>query len=131
MSAIEFASVVAAISQRLRELAVPWIGGAAGFADPARLELAPRTDPFTGQATLVGKWSPDAQGRRGAVTLNDDGSFFAEHDVLVWQGTHFVEAVTVWGRPGVMKGEARFLDETGEPAAGRHAGQGGGGWNSN
>ncbi len=122
MSALEAPEVVAAISQRLQELARPWVGGEAVFADLARLDLAARTDPFTGQPTLVGKWAPDAEGRRGAVTLNDDGSFFAEHDVLVWQGAHFVEAVTVWGRPGVMKGEARFLDETGEPATGRGLG---------
>lgn len=107
-------ALVAQISAKLRELAAPWIGGDGLFADPQALHLTSRADPFSGEATLVGKWSQDGLGRRGELTVNGDGSFFAEHDVLVWQGEHFVEAVTAWGRPGVMRGEARLLEASGE-----------------
>ena len=110
--------VVGAIAAKLRELAAAWVQGDPTFANPARLALAERTDPYTGQATLVGKWPPDEHGRHGEVTINDDGSFFAEYDVLVWHGEHFVEAVTAWGRPGVMKGEARLLEASGEQVPG-------------
>jgi hypothetical protein len=111
-------ALVAQISAKLRELAASWIRGDLAFADPARLNLAERVDPYTGQATLVGKWQPDGHGRRGEVTINGDGSFFAEYDVLVWQGEQFVEAVTAWGRPGVMRGEARLLEASGEQVPG-------------
>lgn len=115
---MDASAAVDAIAVKLRNLAAAWIEGDAAFADPARLSLAPRTDPYTGQQTLVGKWAPDAHGRRGELTLNDDGSFFAEYDVLVWHGEQFVEAVTAWGRPGVMKGEARLLEASGEQVPG-------------
>jgi hypothetical protein len=118
---IEASAMVAQISAKLRELAAGWIVDEPAFADPACLALVERADPFTGQATLVGKWPPDGQGRRGELTLNDDGSFFAEYDVLVWHGEHFVEAVTAWGRPGVMRGEARLLEASGEQVPGRAA----------
>jgi hypothetical protein len=111
-------AVVESIAAKLRELAADWIEGDTAFADPARLALAERADPFSGQQTLVGKWAPDQHGRRGEFTLNDDGSFFAEFDVLVWHGERFVEAVTAWGRPGVMKGEARLLEASGEQVPG-------------
>jgi hypothetical protein len=115
---VDSSAVVAQISAKLRELAAAWVHGDPAFADPARLTLGERTDPFTGQATLVGKWAPDEHGRRGEVTINDDGSFFAEYDVLVWHGERFVEAVTAWGRPGVIKGEARRLEASGEQVPG-------------
>lgn len=102
------------ICAKLRELAAPWIGGDALFADPVSLAFSPRADTYTGQTTWVGKWGQDSLGRRGEVTVNGDGSFFAEHDVLVWEGEHFVEAVTAWGRPGVIRGEARLLEASGE-----------------
>jgi hypothetical protein len=111
-------AVVAAIAVKLRELAAAWIRGDLAFADPALLVLSERADPFTGQATLVGKWAPDEHGRRGEVTINDDGSFFAEYDVLVWHDGRFIEAVTAWGRPGVMKGDARLLEASGEQVPG-------------
>lgn len=114
---METTAVIAQVCDKLRELAAAWVSDP-DFADPACLSLAERIDPYTSQATLVGKWSPDEHGRRGEVTVNDDGSFFAEYDVLVWKGERFIEAVTAWGRPGVMKGEARLLDESGEQLPG-------------
>lgn len=115
---MDHSAVVTQISAKLRELAGNWIRGDLAFADPSRLNLAERIDPYTGQATLVGKWTPDEHGRRGEMTINDDGSFFAEYDVLIWYDGRFVEAVTAWGRPGVMKGEARLLEPSGEQVPG-------------
>jgi hypothetical protein len=105
---------IAAVSEKLRSLAAGWLSAGDAFAEPARLVLSERADPYTGAATLVGKWFPDDRGRRGELTINDDGSFFAEYDVLVWHGERFVEAVTAWGRGAVVRGEARMLDATGE-----------------
>lgn len=108
-------AALAQICGKLRELAVPWVGHAPDFADPRGLNLQQQADPYSGLATLVGRWPPDSKGRGGGVTLNGDGSFFAEYDVLAWQGERFVEAVTAWGHPGRMRGEARMLDVRGEP----------------
>ncbi|MDY0012550.1 MAG: hypothetical protein RBS40_06620, partial [Rhodocyclaceae bacterium] len=109
MTTNDLSALVAQISAKLRELAAPWAAGDPSFADPRRLALAERADPYTGLTTQVGAWPRDSLGRRGEVTINDDGSFFAEYDVLAWQGDRFVEAVTAWGRPGKLRGEARLL----------------------
>ena len=99
---------------KLRELAAAWLEGGDGFARVERLVLSDRADPYTGQPTLVGKWATDERGRRGELTINDDGSFYAEYDVLVWHGERFIEAVAAWGRGTVVRGEVRALSASGE-----------------
>ena len=82
-----------------------------GFDDTPRWATARfevRRDPADGGEALVAQWSQP----RGELVIHADGNCYAECDVLK---THpedprwFIEAVTVWGRPGGIKGEPRLL----------------------
>jgi len=79
-------------------------------ADVGYCEL--RTDPFDSSRSFYGEWH-DANGKLlGNLTAHASGEFFAEYDVLLEHPTDrrwFVEAVTAWGRPGVVKAELRLL----------------------
>lgn len=86
--------------------------------DPHRAECSLRVDSYSQECVLVLRWAPDDAGRGGNLTINGDGSFFAEHDVLVDHPSlprQFVEATTAkvsgawphaknreapWGDPG-------------------------------
>lgn len=72
-----------------------------------------RKDVVDGSAAFYGEWR-DARGAKiGSVIVHATGEFFAEYDVLVNHPTDtrwFVEAVTAWGRPGVVKAELQLLE---------------------
>lgn len=71
-----------------------------------------RKDVVDGSEAFYGEWW-DANDRKvGSVIVHATGEFFAEYDVLIGHPTDrrwFVEAVTAWGRPGVVKAELRLL----------------------
>ncbi len=70
------------------------------------------TDPANSLPSYEGTWRNPQGIRCGSLTLNSDGSYYAEHDVLVLhpdKPNWFVEAVTAWGRDGVVKAEPRLL----------------------
>ena len=79
-------------------------------ADVNHCEL--RKDSFDGTQPFYAEWH-DANGRKlGEITVHASGEFFAEFDVLQDHPTDkrwYVEAVTAWGRPGVVKSELRLL----------------------
>lgn len=102
--------ILRAACDRLNALAAPWQSGDVPLVVPERVRWEERSDPFTGAPVANGRWPADAAGRRGEISVNDDGSFFAEHDVLAWQAKRFVEAVTAWGRGDHLCGEVRMLD---------------------
>jgi hypothetical protein len=59
-----------------------------------------------------GTWRNPQGSRCGSLIINSDGSYYAEYDVLALhpgKPNWFVEAVTVWGRDGVVKTEPRLL----------------------
>lgn len=70
------------------------------------------TDPANGLPGYDGQWH-DAHGQKcGSLAINSDGSYYAEYDVLVLHPRKprwFVEAVTAWGRDGLITAEARLL----------------------
>ena len=101
--------LLSAACERMNALAAAWQppGGTLVRAD--RVVWQEKRDPFSGAPVHVGRWPPDADGRRGEIQVNDDGSFFAEHDVLAWEEGQFVEAVTAWGRSDRLCGEVRRL----------------------
>ena len=83
--------------------------------DAARFDL--QRDPYTGEDSLRGDWFNAQQFRLGSILFHADSSFFAEYDVVCphpkdrrW----FIEAITAWGRDGVIKSEARLLPAMGE-----------------
>lgn len=88
---------------------------AAGQAPAIRLDEAIFTrviDPANGLPGYEGVWRDTRAQKRGSLIINSDGSYFAEFDVLVLHPSKprwFVEAVTVWGRDGVVKAEPRLL----------------------
>ena len=71
-----------------------------------------RKDVVDGSEAFYGEWW-DARDRKiGSVIVHATGEFFAEYDVLIGHPTDkrwFVEAVTAWGKPGVVKAELRLL----------------------
>lgn len=70
------------------------------------------TDPANGLPGYEGVWRDARAQKCGSLTLNSDGSYCGEFDLLVMhpgKPRWFVEAVTVWGRDGVVKAEPRLL----------------------
>ena len=99
--------------ERMNALAGPWQPADGPLIRPERVVWQARRDPYSGAQVHFGRWPPDLDGRRGEISINDDGSFFAEHDVLAWEEGRFVEAVAAWGRGERIKGEVRMLDAPG------------------
>jgi hypothetical protein len=86
-----------------------------GDVPPIRLQDAVFTeviDPANSLPSYAGTWRNPQGIRCGSFTLNSDGSYYAEYDVLALHPDKpkwFVESVTVWGRDGVVKAEPRLL----------------------
>lgn len=85
-------------------------------AAPAiRLEAAEFTqviDRSNGLPGYEGVWRDAHAQKCGSLIINSDGSYCAEFDLLVMHPSKprwFIEAVTVWGRDGVVKTEPRLL----------------------
>lgn len=69
-------------------------------------------DPALGMESLEVLWLGGRGEKLGSATLHGDGTFFAEYDVIQphpQRSKWFVEAVSAWGAPGVLKSEARLL----------------------
>lgn len=69
-------------------------------------------DPANGLPGYEGVWRDARAQKRGSLTINSDGSFHGEFDLLVLHPRKpgwFIEAITVWGRDGVVKAEPRLL----------------------
>ncbi len=74
-------------------------------------------DPYSGENSLRGDWFNERKARLGSMLFHADGSFFVEYDVVHPHPTDrrwFIEAVTAWGRDGVIKSEARLLPALGD-----------------
>lgn len=74
--------------------------------------LASVVDPANGQPGYEGMWRNQYGERVGRLIFNSDGSYYAEFDLCVRHPRKpglFIEAVTAWGRDGVMKAEPRVL----------------------
>lgn len=77
--------------------------------DDARFTL--KADPFSQEVSLYGEWQDGS--RFGSVTLFPDGRVFAEYQVLEphpQRPGQFIEAISLWGRPGAFKSEALLLE---------------------
>lgn len=69
-------------------------------------------DPALGNESLEALWLGKNGAKLGSAILHADGTFFAEYDVIQphpSKAKWFVEAVTAWGRDGIIKSEARLL----------------------
>ena len=80
--------------------------------DWRRLKFSVGQDPADGKDCLTGEWRNPAGHRIGQIQFNVDGSFFAEHDIVLAHPSDkrwFVEAIEAWGRDGHITTEPRFL----------------------
>lgn len=69
-------------------------------------------DPADPRPAFEGSWRNARGERSGGMVLNADGSYFAEYDLCVphpAKPAWFVEAVTAWGRDGMVRSEPRLL----------------------
>lgn len=69
-------------------------------------------DPSNGLPGYEGVWRDAGSQKRGSLTINSDGSYHGEFDLLVMHPDKprwFIEAITAWGRDGVVKVEPRLL----------------------
>ncbi len=86
--------------------------GAAPRINACAAQFTRVTDPANQLAGYEGIWR-NARGERcGTLTINGDGSFFAEYDLFCphprdprW----FVEMVTAWGRDDEIRSEATLI----------------------
>jgi len=77
------------------------------------LEFAVKQDPADGSDCLTGEWKDPSGYRIGQIQFNGDGSFFAEHDIVLAHPSDkrwFVEAVEGWGRGNNITTEPRLLE---------------------
>jgi hypothetical protein len=82
-----------------------------------QIELAPVqfnrvTDPANQQPGFEGIWRNARNERCGCLTINSDGSFYAEYDLFCphprdprW----FVEMATAWGNESSLRSEAKLV----------------------
>jgi len=78
----------------------------------SELVFSIKPDTVDGVDCLTGDWKDPSGYRVGQIQFNGDGSFFAEHDiVLAHPGDKrwFVEAVEAWGRLNQINSEPRLL----------------------
>jgi len=80
----------------------------------AKFELV--RDPALGECSLIGIWrNPDGT-KQGELLFHEDGTFFAEYDVVCphpHDKRWFIEAVTAWGKGDEVKSELRLLPAMG------------------
>lgn len=73
-------------------------------------------DPASNEFSLIGTWRDKNGHKQGMILFHADGSFFAEYDVICEHPKKphwFVEAVTAWGKDGLIKAEPRLLPVAG------------------
>ncbi len=86
--------------------------GAAPKIELAALQFTRVIDPGNQLPGYEGVWRNARNERCGMLTINSDGSFFAEYDLFCphprdvrW----FVEMVTAWGRGDMLRSEAKLI----------------------
>jgi len=103
-------TICISLNQELLKLGFPQDSVAVAAYTDAEYRL--ERDPFSGRHSLVGVWRNSEGFKCGELLFHDDGSFFAEYDVVRVHPAKprwFVEAVTAWGRGSTLKSEPRLL----------------------
>ena len=86
--------------------------GTAPKIELAAVQFTRVTDPVNQQPGYEGVWRNARKDRCGILTLNTDGSFYAEYDLFCEHprdARWFVEMVTAWGREGAVRSEAKLI----------------------
>ena len=88
-----------------------------GISHPADISLSDAVftrviDPENQLPGYEGVWRNARKERCGTLSLNTDGSFFAEYDLFVphpHDQRWFIEMVTAWGRDGLIRAELQMI----------------------
>jgi len=92
--------------------------GKLGLAEEVELmqveaaEFSISTDPSDASESLTGLWRDGRGFYIGSIVVHADNSFFAEYGMAVphpKKSGWFIDAITAWGRDGVVKSEPRLL----------------------
>jgi hypothetical protein len=101
--------IVAALQKEADSLAAT---GASPRIELAALQVTRVTDPSNRQPGFEGVWRNARNERCGMLTINSDGSFYAEYDLFCphpQDARWFVELVTAWGAGMALRSEARLI----------------------
>jgi len=86
--------------------------GKAPKIELASVQFVRVTDPANLQPGFEGVWRNARNERCGTLTINSDGSFFAEYDLFCQhpRDAHcFVEMVTAWGQGDAVRSEVKLV----------------------
>ncbi len=86
--------------------------GAAPKIELAGMQFARITDPFNQQPGYEGIWRNARNDRCGTLTINSDGSCYAEYDLFCPHPSDtrwFVQMVTAWGNGESVRSEATLV----------------------
>jgi hypothetical protein len=101
--------IVHALQQEVERCSAP---GTAPNIELAPLQFVRVTDPANRQPGFEGVWRNARNERCGMLTINSDGSFYAEYDLFCphpQDARWFVELVTAWGAGEALRCEARLI----------------------
>jgi hypothetical protein len=109
----EFEPLVGRIAQTLQQEAGRYTEpGCTPQIELFALSFTQVTDPANQQSGYEGVWRNGRNDRCGTLTINSDGSFYAEFDLFCphprdtrW----FVEMVTAWGNRDSVRSEAKLI----------------------
>ncbi|MFA5825731.1 MAG: hypothetical protein WC825_07130 [Gallionellaceae bacterium] len=105
---------VRALQQEAERYAV---AGATPKIEQAALQFSRVIDPGNQLPGYEGVWRNARNDRCGTLTINSDGSFFAEYDLFCphpRDARWFVEMVTAWGNASSLRCEAKLIPSLGE-----------------
>ena len=101
--------VVLALQQEAARYTAP---SAAPEIELAALQFTRVVDPGNQLPGYEGVWRNARNDRCGTLTINSDGSFFAEYDLFCQHprdARWFVEMVTAWGNAASLRCEAKLI----------------------
>lgn len=101
--------IVAALQE---EVVLYSAAGSAPKIEFAAVQFVHVTDPFNQQQGYQGTWRNARNERCGTLTINSDGSFYAEYDLFCphpRDARWFVEMVTAWGNQESVHSEAKLI----------------------
>lgn len=78
----------------------------------AAVQFTRITDPSNQQQGFEGVWRNARNERCGSLSINSDGSFYAEYDLFCphpRDARWFVEMVTAWGRGDAVRSEVKLI----------------------
>jgi hypothetical protein len=108
----ELERLVERVVQALQQEAQRFTIGATPKISLAAVKFTRVTDPVNQLPGYEGVWRNARNERCGFLTINSNGSFYAEYDLFCphpRDARWFVEMVTAWGRGDTLRSEAKLI----------------------